>query len=385
MKIQRNKKNQIMKNRGFAAVGNNLEPLLKKGVKQGIFPAAAAGIYRYASGREKRLILTTGKTRNDAQGIPINKNTLFDLASLTKPLCSVLCILTLIEDNALQFEDRLATLLPNKLPPEYKEIRLDQLLSHSAGLQAYKPFYKEFSPVQRNRSTRKFIDKIVKEQLEYPPGSRCIYSDLGYILLGAVIKYVSGDELDIFFKREIAAKMGLQEKIMFRRFPLNNKKEVKTTAATEKCPWRDRILQGEVHDEHCWLLNGVAGHAGLFGTIEGVLSQGETILHVWQGRKQFKGFSRALLKKTLSRVYSDRTWCLGFDTPSTEGSSAGSLFSPQSVGHLGYTGTSLWIDPLRDIVAVLLTNRVHPTRDNKKIKAFRPFFHDAVITAFGEP
>ena len=372
-----------MKNRVFGKVGNSLEPLLKKGVEKGIFPAAAAGIASFVSGKEQKLIITAGKTRTDSQGISINKNTLFDIASLTKPLCTVLCLLCLIEKNKLNFTDELANLLPHKLPTDYRNITLAQLLSHSAGLTAYKAFYTEYAPVYRSRSSQKLVKKIVREKLQYAPGSQCIYSDLGYIVLGAIIERVSGVSLDIFFKREIAEKMGLDKKIMFRPLAENNRE--KNIAATEKCPWRKRILQGEVHDEHSWLLNGVAGHAGLFGSIEGVVSLGETILQVWQGRKRFPGFSRALLNKALTRKYRERTWCLGFDTPSVAGSSAGGLISAQSVGHLGYTGTSIWIDPEKDMVVVLLTNRVHPTRTNEEIKKFRPFFHDAVFKAFTAP
>ena len=141
------------------------------------------------------------------------------------------------------------------------------------------------------------------------------------------------------------------------------------------------MLQGEVDDEHCWLMNGVAGHAGLFGTIQGVLEMSAHILNQWQGREEHPAYSNTLLQIALTKQYSDQTWCKGFDTPSQPGSSAGEYISGKSVGHLGFTGTSFWIDPEKDMVIVLLTNRIHPTRDNEKIKKFRPLLYDAVYQA----
>ena len=125
-------------------------------------------------------------------------------------------------------------------------------------------------------------------------------------------------------------------------------------------------------------MNGVAGHAGLFGKIDGVLTLCARILNMWKGRGVHPAFSQNMLKKALSRQFSDQPWCLGFDTPSIP-SSGGRYISPHSVGHLGFTGTSFWIDPEKEVVVVLLTNRVHPDRQNEKIKKFRPLFHDTVF------
>ncbi len=163
-------------------------------------------------------------------------------------------------------------------------------------------------------------------------------------------------------------------------FSDRDKIEKHNIAATERCLWRDRIIQGEVHDEHCFLMGGVAGHAGLFGTLDGVLSLCTHIQKTWKGKKTGLPVDKRILDIALQRKYPDRTWCLGFDTPSTTGyTSAGKYLSKKSVGHLGYTGTSFWIDPEKYTILVLLTNRVHPSRENKKIKEFRPWFHDQVM------
>ena len=370
-----------MKNTGLERVANRLKPLLKKGIETKVFSGAAAGIYQWSKKGEKRLIECQGKTRLDTQGVPIRPATLFDLASLTKPLCTVLSLLCLLEKKKVHWQSRLDELLSYKLRSEYKRIYLNMLLSHSSGLAAYKPFYSSFRPVLIKNNKPELIRKILAENLEYDPGTSCVYSDLGFILLGEIIENISQQHLDNFFEENITLPLQLERDIHFRSLPLPEKDKQTNIAATEKCPWRGRILQGEVHDEHCWLMGGVAGHAGLFGTIGGVLTLVEHLLHQWQGREEHPGYSNRLLRKALTKKYPDQTWCLGFDTPSAKASSGGSYLSAESVGHLGYTGTSFWVDRQKDLAIVLLTNRVYPTRKNEGIKEFRPLFHNTVIRA----
>ena len=138
-------------------------------------------------------------------------------------------------------------------------------------------------------------------------------------------------------------------------------------------------MRAEVHDEHCWLMGGVAGHAGLFGDGQGVLELCYQILSQWVSGHSTYSWSH-MLKSGLKRRYKEQTWALGFDTPSSVGSSAGKKISPLSVGHLGFTGTSFWIDPEKELVMVLLSNRVHPSRANTKIKKYRPYFHTKIIS-----
>lgn len=266
------------------------------------------------------------------------------------------------------------------IPSEFIDITIDQLLTHSAGLIAYKPVYQSFAPVPSSENKEKIIRDFLQEQLVYPPGSSCLYSDIGFMLLGALIERVSATTVDKFFRSEIAAPLSIQEKVQFRPLPQTDQKE-KNIAATEHCPWRQKIVQGEVHDEHAWLMKGVAGHAGLFGTITGMMTLTEHILHQWKGRTTHPGFSNTLLQLALTKKYQDHSWCRGFDTPAPQGSSAGSYFSEGSVGHLGYTGTSFWIDPEQEVVVVLLSNRVHPTRENEQIRQFRPLLHNRVREA----
>ena len=364
-------------------VEKSLDPLLKKALDNGVFSGVAVAVYRYRKGREERFITSRGRTRGDISGENINSDTFFDLASLTKPLCTALSILCLIKKKEIDWETKIFDILPYASDPEYTNITIDQLLTHSAGVIAYKPIYLSFPPFPNKENREKIIPLFLKEKLAYQPGRACLYSDVGFILLGALIELVADTTLDNFFKSNVARPLFVEDAIQFRPHP-GAEHEVKNITATEFCPWRKKMLQGEVHDEHAWLMNGVAGHAGLFGTITGVLSMTEHLLHQWKGRGNHPGFSTQVLQKALTKKYADRSWCRGFDTPAAQGSSAGIYFSERSVGHLGYTGTSFWMDAEQDIIIVLLTNRVHPSRTNDQIRQFRPVLHNAVLEALQE-
>jgi len=353
---------------------------MANGVENKVFPGAAVGLYHNRQ-EENTFIGVYGTTRNDEKGEVVVPETLFDLASLTKPLCTVLGMLCLLQGGKIRLESRLADVGNYNLRTEFNDITVRHLLCHSSGLPAYKPYYASFAPVINKKNKPGILKAILDEQLAYRPGSKCVYSDLGFILLGDVIETAAGQPLDIFFQRRIIGPLGLEKQILFRPVSSSAGKGVKNIAATEQCLWRGRMIQGEVHDEHSWLMNGVAGHAGLFGTIGGVLSLVVHLLKQWRGEGCHPEFSGSLLRQALTRQYAGQTWCLGFDTPSSDHSSAGKYFSSRSTGHLGYTGTSFWMDPDRELAVVLLSNRVHPTRTNERIKRFRPRFHDAVVEA----
>ncbi len=379
LKIQRNKKNFPMKKTAFYQLEKHLEPIFTNAIEKEFFSGAVAAISFYKKGVKKRLIKSYGRTRNDEKGEKVTAGTVFDLASLTKPLCTTLCVLSLIENCKIKWTSELKSLIKDKTAPYLKKIKIEQLLSYSSGLKDYKPFFNDYEAKYSEKSKKQIIKKILLEPLVYEPGKKYLYSDLGFMLLGEIIEKVSGKELDRYFTEKIIRPLQLEKSIFFRPFSIVAEKYEKKYAATEICPWRNRLLQGEVHDEHCWLIGGVAGHAGLFGTIGGVLSLTEHILDQWQGRSNHPSYSNVLLQHALNKKYPGETWGMGFDRPSAQGSSAGKYLSASSIGHLGYTGTSFWIDPERELVVVLLTNRVHPTRKNEQIKEFRPLFHNTVI------
>jgi CubicO group peptidase (beta-lactamase class C family) len=221
---------------------------------------------------------------------------------------------------------------------------------------------------------------IKQEALIYKTGERSLYSDLGFMLLGIVVERLSGCSLDRFVAEQIARLLNADP---FRFLPIGWKQEGDISllagqiAPTEWDMWRGRLLCGEVHDENAAALGGVAGHAGLFGSAEAVLA----VTGAW-----LSGYHRrsSTIDSDIVREFSTRderipgsSWALGWDTPSTP-SSSGRYFSSRSFGHLGFTGTSIWIDPMCELEVVLLSNRVHPTRNNEAIKLFRPVIHDLV-------
>ncbi len=363
----------------FSTLEQQLDFLLQQGVKKGVFPGGAAVVFSGQGRKRIQGIAAGGRTRLDKMGERIDKNTFFDLASLTKPLATTLLMYSLVEQGIIDWNYIYTDISKRKTTRDKKNISVAHLLSHSSGLFAYRPYFELFKPDSGEESKEKIISLILKDPLEYETGAECRYSDLGFILLGDGIEQVTGQSLDVLFKERITRPLGLSEELFF--LPLAEKKKYsdKIFAATERCNWRNRIMQGEVHDEHCFLMGGVAGHAGLFGTINAVGQLCSSILEGWQGRKTLLQVSRNVLNEGLKRKYEDTTWCLGFDTPSTGYTSAGKFLSKKSIGHLGYTGTSFWIDPERDTVVVLLTNRVHPNRENTKIREFRPWFHDRVM------
>ncbi len=362
---------------------NQINKILKeaceKGLVDGVFSGVSAAVSRGKKRSRWRALYSGGWTRSDNQAVMVEHATLFDLASLTKALCTTLCVFHLIETGKLHWKDSLESMWDREIPPDKRTITLQQLLSHSSGLPAYHPYFQQFSPEYLPIYTSLLADKIIQEPLLYEPGSTCLYSDLGFILLGVIIEQQSGMSLETLFSKTITDPLNLSADLCFRPFTHTALNNVQRIAATERCAWRGKIMQGEVHDEHCWLMGGKAGHAGLFGTIEGVMILCERILDIWQDRSTHPAFSSTVLQYAVSAKHPVGSWCLGFDTPTPGISSSGTYFTPRSIGHLGFTGTSFWMDPEKDIIIVFLSNRIHPTRENTKIRQFRPFFHDALM------
>jgi len=254
------------------------------------------------------------------------------------------------------------------------------LLSHSSGLPAWRPYYKKLCTEPIEKRKKLLLQWILQEPLEYEPESQSLYSDLGFMLLGMLVEKGSAISLDDYVVQNIYKPLKLDEELFFNRVPLMKNRQY---AATECCCWRDKILAGEVHDDNAWVTGGVGGHAGLFGTVGGVFRLTELLFDQWQGRVSHPAYFNDDLRECLKRNSKKSTWGLGFDTPNEQGASCGKYFSKRSVGHLGFTGTSFWIDPEKDLVVVLLTNRVHPNRNNTLIRQFRPDFHDRIINILG--
>lgn len=356
-----------------------IEKICREAITAGVFPGVGIGVAAGEKGVRKGGVITRGTTRYK-EGAAITGQTFFDLASLTKPLATTLLVLSLLRDGLVGLEQPLARFF-KEAPADKRDISLRDLLSHSSGLAAHQPYYLELGNIPQPERIAALRHRILTAPLQYRTGTRAVYSDLGFLLLGMVVEQVSGQGLDELFQERITRPMGLSETLFFNRA---GTARPGTYAATEFCPWRGRVLAGEASDENCFVLGGVAGHAGLFGTTGAALTLVEAIHDLWLGEATPLAIDPADMQRFLTRQpVPGSTWALGFDTPSASGSTSGRFFSPHSAGHLGFTGTSFWIDPAQHAVVVLLTNRVHPSRENPGIRAFRPQLHDAVMRGLG--
>jgi CubicO group peptidase (beta-lactamase class C family) len=310
-----------------------------------------------------------GRLTYDANAPAVTAGTLYDLASLTKVVATTTMAMILVDEGKLDLDQRVQTYLPGFQGPGKEAVTVRHLLTHSSGLDATAPLYKELSGKEA------FVERIERMDLVYPPGSRSLYSDLGIILLGEILEKVAGQPLEAFVRERVFAPLAMRH-TMFRP-PAELRPRI---APTEVDPWRGRLVQGEVHDENAFAMGGVAPHAGLFSTAGDLARFAQMLLNggTLDGRRIVSGETVELFTRRTEIPGSDRA--LGWDTKSAEGS-AGTLFSPRSFGHTGFTGTSMWIDPARQLYVILLTNRVHPTRDNQLIREARPAVADAVVRA----
>jgi CubicO group peptidase (beta-lactamase class C family) len=356
---------------------------MRRAVTDGVFPGA---VLLVRSGGQVRCHVAVGETSTLPDRRPVTLNTLYDLASLTKPLATTTAVLLLLQDGALDLGHPIDQYLSELIATPIAGATLYQLLNHSSGLPGWRPFYEQVGAANRTQpgflvsdeAKKMVLGLIGQEPLAYPRGARSVYSDLGFLLLGFMIERVSRLPLNEFAQRRIYQPLQATA-LRFRQLRVDDQatNDMSNIAATELHPWRGRVLVGEVHDENAYVLGGVAGHAGLFGDAVSVSAVTAEWVAAWHGEGR-------LLDKRLVREFTARqartpgsSWALGWDTPSPP-SSSGHHFSNRSFGHLGYTGTSVWIDPETKLEVTLLSNRVHPSRDNTAIHQFRPLIHDLV-------
>jgi CubicO group peptidase (beta-lactamase class C family) len=308
-------------------------------------------------------------------------DTVFDIASVTKVFATATLTAALVDRGWLTWNTKLSAILPSY---PWRSIEIEHLLSHTAGFPWWEPFWQrlrdQFAPRPLSEisvSTRQaYMRKWVMScSPTVSPGERVEYSDVSFLLLGFALEEVTGMSLDEAVRRFVWKPMGLfdfSEGPYYQPTTGSAARMDEDVAATEFSSWHQTVLQGQVHDENCWAMGGYGGHAGAFARAQDLLRF---------SRRLFEGFlSPSTLEKMWSRVQHPQGCerARGWDMVSASGSSAGKYFSTKSVGHLGFTGTSLWIDPVAKLAVTLLSNRVHPTRENIKIRAFRPLLHDAV-------
>lgn len=348
--------------------------LMKNALMEGVFPGAALWVLR----RSENLFFKTYGHTDLSRHRKIEKTTFFDLASLTKPLATTLAVMFLVREKKLALDTLVGTILDPLKATQKESITLENLLLHTSGLPAYRPYYLNLMKTACHERKQKLNDLLLKEPLEQTIGSRCVYSDLGFMMLRWIVETVSGQRLDTFVQTQIYRPLGLNE-LFFIDLQQDKRCNIDKFAATEICPWRGKTIRGMVHDENAFSVGGIDGHAGLFGTAENVGMLISELMNAFYGRSDNGLFDHQLVRQFLKPKKNGRR-ALGFDVPSPTNSSAGHFFSSDSIGHLGFTGTSFWIDLEKEIAVVLLTNRVHPSRENQKIRAFRPALHDTVMS-----
>lgn len=352
--------------------------LLQAGVSGRVFPGAATCI-AYRRGDEK--VFVHAAAGNLGPELPaVESSSPYDLASLTKPFVAMTA-LRMVADGRLSLDSSAFSLMSDARCGLDPSITFDALLSHRGGLEAWGGLYLDVPHEPGSAAARRWIISEASRRPQSTPGEGEVYSDLGYILVGAILSRASGRSLDRLVREEVTDVLGISDQIYFAaELPTERQARLeRRVAPTEYCDWRGRVVRGEVHDENCAALGGVSGHAGLFGTAEGVAAFGSACLDSLAGRSDF--LPRALLEKAL-RPKAGGSHVVGWDTKSQEASSAGKRIADNAFGHLGFTGTSIWCDPVRDVSIALLTNRVYPSRANDKIRGFRPAFHDGIFSAF---
>jgi CubicO group peptidase (beta-lactamase class C family) len=306
-----------------------------------------------------------GRLTFDADSPLAGDDTVFDLASLTKVLATTTLVMRQVEHGILSLDDPVAQYIPGWRDEGSVVVTIRDLLSHSSGLPAHVPYYRDC------QGRVAFEAAIVETPRAYEPRTTSVYSDLGFMLLGFILDSITPLPLQFDTLR---VHMGNIQDLQFNPPGIWKLR----TAPTRLDPWRERLLIGEVDDDNAWALGGVAGHAGLFGIVSAVGEYARHLMQVLEGR------TGAFSSETATRFVARRTEipgssrALGWDTMLPT-SSCGTRMSQRAFGHVGFTGTSLWIDPARSVYVVLLTNRVHPNPENNAIARVRPALHDAIF------
>ena len=339
------------------------QQILERAIVERAFPAAVIEIGTSSEPLWRRAF---GRLTFDTAAAAVTDDTIFDLASLTKVVATTPMVMQQVERGVLALDDPVSGHIAAWRGDDRADVTLRDLLAHCSGLPAWRPFFREL------KGRAEYQAAIAAEPLEYPPRTKSVYSDLDFMLLGFIVdgRLPLAERFALML-----SQMGIVEEIQFAPPALWRAR----MAPTEYDAWRGRLLVGEVHDENAAALGGIAGHAGLFGTAAAVGSYARHLLQVLDGR------SGAVRRTTLEEFITKRSdvsgssRALGWDTMLPT-SSCGSKMSPRAFGHTGFTGTSLWIDPEKKVYVVLLTNRVHPTRENDAIRQVRPAVHDAVMS-----
>jgi CubicO group peptidase (beta-lactamase class C family) len=331
-----------------------VDAILASAIASRVFPGAVVEV-----GRAGGALFTgaAGSLTYDTHAAPVGAHTIYDLASLTKVIGTAALMAGEVQSGRMQLKDPVRHWIASWTGEEREVVTIQDLLEHCSGLPGHRHYF------ESHRGRASFETAICNEPLDYTPRSASIYSDPGFILLGFAIENAAGAPLDRQFDRWRAAALGPDIEVRYRPGP----DWLERTAPTENAP-SGQLRCGEVHDENAAALGGVAAHAGLFGTAAAV----GACARWWMRSPALPLFAAKTAVPNSSRA-------LAWDTMLPT-SSCGSKLSAAAIGHTGFTGTSLWIDPAQDLYVVILANRVHPTREGDGIQDVRRALHDAIVT-----
>ena len=339
-----------------------LDSIMRIAIAEGAAPGGVLAVGRYG-----RLVHMKGYGTIDTvkASAPVDENTIYDMASLTKVVATTTAAMILEEQGLLDLDRTVASYLPEFNAPDKAAITVRMLITHRGGLEAFAPLYREF------KGREQYLTQINTRPLKSQPGTETVYSDWDLILLQLVIERLTSQTLDRFVAEKVFTPLGMTG-TMFNPDSLTLFARI---APTEIDSVRGGLVRGKVHDENAWAIGGVSGHAGLFSTARDLTVFAQMLLN--GGEYNAVRIARpATIARWTAPQSRASSRALGWDTPS-KGSSAGNYFSPRSFGHTGFTGTSIWIDPEKNLFVILLTNRVNPTRNNNRHVPLRRAVADA--------
>jgi CubicO group peptidase (beta-lactamase class C family) len=353
-----------------ADLNRTLDSIMHAAIANGAAPGGSLAVGRYG-----RIVHMKGYGKQDttASGIPVDENTLYDMASLTKVIATTTAAMMLEERGKIDLDRTVASYLPEFNAPDKASITLRMLVTHRGGLEAFAALYKDF------RGRDQYLTQINLRPIRSTPGTEMVYSDWDMVLMQLILERVTGIPLDRFVGDSIFTRLGMTSTMYTPDSVRFFSRIAPTELDTATGGLMRGLVHGHVHDENAFALGGVAGHAGLFSTAHDLAIFCQMLLN----GGEYNGV-RIVKPETVARWTAVQgrgsSRALGWDTPS-KGSSSGRFFSSRSFGHTGFTGTSIWVDPERDLFVILLTNRVYPTRANQKQVPLRKAVADAAQMA----
>lgn len=352
-----------------------VDALMQAALDTGVFPGAVALV-----GRKNQIVYHKAFGCLDhSNNTAVRRNTVYDLASLTKPLATAAAAMHLSDRGTLNLYDRIGRLLPELEGSDKADISVEHLLCHNAGLPAWRPYFRELNTLPADRRRNRLHQLLANESLVCLPGRQTLYSDVGFMLLQWVVERAAGRRLDGYVADNLYSPLNISDLFFLPDWGHTPSAPADRELAATGLDVNKKAVYGRVNDENARAMGGVAGHAGLFGTAAAVFHFLCHLLEIRSGSTGKGFFSRATVECFLT-IPPGAVRTPGFDVPEAQGSSSGRFFPRDtSVGHLGYTGTSFWVELGSEIMVILLSNRVCTDPDSRKIREFRPRFHDAVM------